>query len=71
VRRFKVLELLVFGFEDGREQCDAYVQPGDELEFDGSTIWAVWVAAGKKAESITTPNAIDLCLQRGSIEEIL
>jgi hypothetical protein len=71
MRRFRVLELIVLGFEDGRMQCDAYVDRGDELEFDGSTIWAVWTAYGKKAESLNISGTIEVLLQRGVIEEIL
>jgi hypothetical protein len=63
--------MLVLGFEDGREQVDAYVQSGDELECDGQTVWAIWTVAGKKAESITTPNIIAVALERGDIEEIV
>jgi hypothetical protein len=70
VKRYRVLDMVVLGFEDGREQCDAYVQAGDELECDGHTVWAIWSPSGKKAESITTANIIEVCLQRGVIEEI-
>lgn len=71
MRRFKVLDLIVLGFEDGREQCDAYVQAGDELEFDGSTIWAKWKGYEKKAESLNISSTIDVLLNKGVIKEIL
>lgn len=71
MRRFKVLDLIVLGFEDGRMQCDAYMEPGDELESDGHTVWAIWTKDNKKAESITTATIIDVCLGAGVIEEIL
>jgi hypothetical protein len=69
VKKYRVLGILVLGFEEGREQVDAYVESGDVLECDGSTVWAIW-RDGKRAESITTPNIIAIALERGDLEEI-
>jgi hypothetical protein len=73
MKRYRVKDVLIFGFDDGRYQSDAYVEPGDELETDGSTIWVTWVKGDQRqrAESITMAYAINIFLEKGLIEEIV
>ena len=45
-------------------------QEGGTLETDGTTVWYIQ-PDGKKHESITTANIIDVALEAGKIEEIV
>lgn len=71
--RYTVLRTVSLGFLTPQDQYDSFIDPtaktGYLLESDGKTIWLIDTRHGKRSESITTANAIDLWLKRGDIEE--
>jgi hypothetical protein len=65
MQRYVTLSTILLGFIDGREQVDAFLDPGEVLEFDGSTIWLV--RGEDRIESITSASLIPIMLERGAI----
>jgi hypothetical protein len=68
-KRYKIIGKWVgLGFMNPNDQIDIWCKPDAILEADEHTIWLI--TNGKKVESITTANAIDLHLKNGDIELI-
>lgn len=70
VRKYKILKNVMLGFLGLQEQHDEIVGSNDGvvLECDDRTIWAV--KGGKRIESITTANVIDIWIKNGFIQEL-
>ena len=70
--RYKILKTVMLGFHDGRDQHDAFYDPGKgfelEREEDADTIFIT--LGDKRKESITQGHAIEIWLEIGKIEEI-
>ena len=72
MKRYKLLGDIMLSFIFDRDQQDFTIGPreGGTLETDGVTVWYIQ-PDGKKHESITTANIIDVALEAGNIEEIV
>lgn len=72
MKQYKLLGDIMLSFLTERDQLDCTIGPqeGGTLETDGVTVWYVQ-PNGKKHETITTANIIDVALESGKIEEIL
>ena len=70
MKKYVITKPIVLGFLTPRDQYDVLFKPEDGvmLESDGHTIWTI--KNGKRDESITTANAIDVWLKEGRIAEI-
>jgi hypothetical protein len=69
IRKYKILETVMLGFHDGRDQTDAFYDPDKgfllEREEDGDTIFVT--LGDKRKESITQAHAIEVWLEDGKI----
>lgn len=70
IRRYKILETVMLGFNTHNDQYDAFYDPGPtsvvlEREDDGDTITVTH--GEKRKESITQAHAIDVWLEEGKI----
>lgn len=71
MKKYKIIGKIVLSFIFDDEQRDFLLEPNENqhLESNGATVWLI--EKGKKYESITTANVIDVALKRNDIEEIL
>jgi hypothetical protein len=71
MKRYKVIsEGMGLTFLSPRESYGYWFNIGDVIESDGVTVWHI-LADGRRHESITTANIVDVGLERGWIEEII
>ncbi len=70
MKKYKLLQRIVLGFDTAQDQVDVLYKPTDGviLESDGHTIWVV--KNDRRRESITEAHAIDAWLTEGWIAEI-
>ncbi|MBI5732442.1 hypothetical protein HY967_00580 [Candidatus Jorgensenbacteria bacterium] len=70
MKKYRILKRVMLGFTTPQDQYDVIIGPEDGtiLESDGHTIWTI--KDGKRHESITMANAIDIWLGREAIVEI-
>jgi len=68
IRKYKILETVMLGFNTHNDQYDAFYDPGPTsvvLEHEGDTITVTH--GDKRKESITQAHAIDVWLKDGKI----
>jgi hypothetical protein len=70
IKKYKILNTIMLGFTDGREQGDVLFnsEDGFYLESDGETIWVI--KEDKRYESITIANAIEIWKEQKFLEEM-
>ena len=70
MKKYKVLQRILLGFMDPKDQYESYFLPShvSHLETENSTIYVI-TTSGNRLESITTANIIDYWLDDGTIEE--
>ena len=71
MEKYKLTGDIVLSFIFDDKQTDVIIGPkeGGTLERDRNTVWYI-TPDGKRYESITTANIIDVALKRNDIEEI-
>ena len=72
MKRYKILETVMLGFNTHNDQYNSFYDPGTgfelEREEDGDTIFIA--LRDNRKESITQSHAIEVWLEDGKIEEI-
>jgi hypothetical protein len=70
MKKYKLIGDIMLSFIFDNEQRDLRLRKGDGIiEHEGNTVWFI-TPEGKKYESITTANVIDVALRRKDIVEI-
>ena len=71
MKKYKIIGKIVLSFIIDDEQRDLFLKPveNEYLEATDTTVWLV-TPDGKRYESITTANIIDVALERNDIKEV-
>jgi len=71
MKRYKIIsEGMGLTFNGPQESYGYWLNVGDIIESDYVTVWHI-LKDGRRHESITTANIVDVGLERGWIEEIV